>query len=302
MIQPTNRLPITHSSFPDFLAACRETLDRLVQVGVGWKGTRFDMYKRTVEEMAELSYPRSVNLENKDEREKDRFFREAASQFSQLNVSTALWEKQDQAVLASKLKDVVSGTAMPAKGKDWDPSRNALAELATGSLLERRGFLVTLTSAKEDLIARSPSLGEFAVEVKRPASEESIENNLKRLRSQLKQRCKRPGCMGLAVVAIDRIVSLAGSMARSQTEFEFRSTLDRTMEEQTVKLRALVQRRDLRLFPTTPFVAALLVGTVFVDDLGMPVQIGMLSMRSTASLDAMDQERVDRMQRQLSTF
>jgi hypothetical protein len=104
----------------------------------------------------------------------------------------------------------------------------------------------------------------------------------------------------MAVIASDRLLNLSGSLATANSEAEFRALLDSELARRTRQLHALAQRKDLKLFPTTPFLAAILVGTVVLQDWGLPTFLGVLAIHSTARTDDLDQDRIDRMRYQLA--
>ena len=289
---------IRNSSIPAFIDECATALKRATAYKVRID-TRFATYMTTLREIALLPHPRVVNRRDNQELQRDRIYREATVQFHQLNVSTRVWGNQDPDVLSQKLQSVFSGPILPAPGDDWDPARNSLLELVTAAMLARYGMTAELTRDSADIIVKIPGWEEvLAVEVKRPTSVSAIQKNLKKARKQLRERCKVPGRIGMAVMGFDRTSALArGNASISSTHLS--GALDKFMRDETAKLYQLAQRADMKLFPTTPFVAGMLVGTVYLEDVGRPTFVGKLAVRPTAPNDDLDRDRIERMALQL---
>ncbi len=299
-----NTRPAAFVELPGLLAVCLLSLQRVEERGLDWRRTRFGRYMELVGEIAASQHPRIVDRTNAYERDRDRRFREALTQLGQLSASSRIWDRQDPAVLKGKLRTIMSGPEMPPPGVKLDAGRNALLELAAGGLLARHGFEPQLTSDREDLVATAPEFPgiAFAIELKRPASRKAVESNLKQVSRQLEERCRDTSRTGIAVFGIDRLTEFSGSVVHARDYAELEGSVRAGLKRQLSTLHRLAQRKDLRLFPKTPFVAAVLFATVTLEDVGMPVFIGILGMHSTARSDELDLERVVAMRSQLARF
>ena len=263
-----NPQQLVKTSFPQLRDEVRDVLALAAEYGINWKNTRFDRYFRAIETAAEQEYPRLLTTEGNHDAQK--LFWEAASQTQQLINSSTFWASQDQAVITRKLADIVKGRDLPPAGAEADHPRNTLVELTSAALLYRHYFDVQLSSDSEDVLATIDGTEPFAVECKRPATRGGLENNLKAARKELRRRCANGGKQGLAVIVADRVLQVTGAMPTVQTVDQLVTIVDRKLEHLARDITEMVQCHGLKLFPVTKLGAIVLVGTVFVGDLGMP--------------------------------
>jgi hypothetical protein len=149
---------------------------------------RFEQYLHLLREAASFAYPRPFPW--KDDEAKRRLFFEATSQVQQLLDAEAVWGSLTPDARKKKLDIVLSGSALPPKGKGRpDRPRNTLFEFAVARSLQHKGFEVTLTDSAEDVRARFPGLPPFLVECKRPTHAGSLGRVVTKSRRQLRERC-----------------------------------------------------------------------------------------------------------------
>lgn len=287
------------TSIPDFRDQLHTTFRELERLGVAWKGTRFHTYAKAIEAADEQQYPRSVNLSR--DKEQQRLFWEATSQSQQLINSSTIWRLQDETVIRDKLTKVMKGADFSPRGSADDLSRNTLLELTTATLLYRSNFDVKLSAQQEDVSATIADQPTFAVECKRPTKRASIDRNLKRLKKQLNGRCKRNGKQGLAVLGTDRLLGLTAYMPYVSNTNELLTIIDRRSEALATHIREKFRRISMKLAPTTRLAATVLVGTVFVGDEGVPVNLGRMTVFTTTKTDAQAGAVVDAVNRYLNS-
>lgn len=271
--------PIERTSLKQFAAAYERVLGDLETHGVRWRGTRFDAYKRRILAAADLTYPGPVPFAG-DAVGQAEFF-EGASQAQQLMDASNLLAV-DAPEVAARLRLVMAGQVLPpADDEADDRPRNTLVELTTAALLHRRRFSVRLPSAAEDVFLEIDDLLPFRVECKRPAHSGTLEKNLKRLRHQLRGRCADGKSRGMAVVAVDRMLGFVGGVGISPDGPGLLRYLTESMRDVIVTIQQLDVENRVRLAPTTPLAALLLVGAVFLSDPGYLVTVSQMGLSTT---------------------
>ena len=139
-------------SLADFGRDLLGTLERVKQLGVRWRNTRFERYARALNAIAEYqATPSQGGLHF-----------EAMNQGAQLVSAVTLADVVGRDVLAAKMKVVMSGGDLPPPDGADDAPRNALFELTVADQLWSLGFCVGVTAAAEDVRASHPSLPNFA--------------------------------------------------------------------------------------------------------------------------------------------
>jgi hypothetical protein len=262
-------------TFRDLAGEFQSVLDRLSQYDVHWAGTRFDKYRASLEAAAGWTSPRIVNTEQ--DRQEDRLFWEASSQAQQLIRSADTWEDFEEATIKLKLKEVMDGAALPSSDPAVDDGpRNTLLELMSAAYLRLSGFEVQITDGKEDILAETQGLS-FAVECKRPTSENSVEKNLNKLRRQLRERRKAALVPkhGMAIIGIDRIIGLAGSMSQLPSIPALMQTVGDELERWSRVVTSIGQKVGLHTVATLGGVV--LTGVVWIESDGCPYTIQQLA-------------------------
>lgn len=189
------------------------TLGELSRLGVQWASTRFDKYRIALNEAAGWEFPRPVEEQNVKD-----LLHESLIQARQLIGLSSMWCRFDEAILVRKLKQVVQGQLLPPLMAHADDlPRNTLLELSTARYLSICEFEVSITDSAADVIAEAAGF-RFSVECKRPTGPNSLEKNLKRLKTQLKGRKTAGGPPhGFVVIGIDRLSNVSGASAAVRT-------------------------------------------------------------------------------------
>jgi hypothetical protein len=214
------------------LAAARrtwtETLDRARELGVEWRGSRFDSYLAIIDELCQLEERRKTDpeafVEFHREIGRQELLFEGASQMIQLRLASKVWGRLERAVLSAKLKKIVGGPLMPVRGADQgevtDEPRDTLVELLAAAIMAEHGFEPGLTRVDEDLRLVLAGRPLIIAECKRPMGRETLPTALGSLRTQFWRRKNQGATLCMPFVAAERIEPFASLLTQAESAEE----------------------------------------------------------------------------------
>jgi hypothetical protein len=149
------------------------------------------------------------------------------------------------------------------------------------TMLKSRGARISMTEkdADADLVAEWPSLSPFVIECKRPARGKTLINNLKKIREKLRRTLPlTAGRFGGLAIAGDRVLNLDTNTPLKQTLDNLRITILNDLRTVIAEINRAAMRREIGLLPFVDIAFALLVGSAFVNDLGILVTINQVGV------------------------
>jgi hypothetical protein len=239
-------------------------LEKARELGVAWRGTRFDRYDQVLRAAA------ATPADNRIPSPEGELYYEALNQAQQMIEAVGLALSVSAPLLPAKLRESMAGEALPAADRAGDHGRDTLFELAVAHLLSKRGLTVELTANEEDVIATHPALAEpLLVECKRPAmsaaqgeATNSVVRAMKTARQQLEKRKRRRGAgQGAVVLALDRLWSKDGNMTlAASTGRALRDMVRSGLENAVAEMIAAAQKKQIRVSPAIRAVGGVFVG------------------------------------------
>jgi hypothetical protein len=258
---------IVATNYSDFADLAKAAIARMDDLGVPHRQTRFEAYAAYLDEATRRVYPRPIRW---DEHRLQLVYEiEAISQSLQLAIAVSLQGKVDNAALVRRLQQVVRGPELPPS--EDDRARDVLLELTTAFLLIEQAFTVELPrSDDEDLVLRVPDAPALAVECKRPASERSIKNSVKKARRQLFERRRRYPDGGMVVLGLDRVVGLSGKLGRVERPEEIPGLVREALQDCATE--ACIAG-GAKLAAVCPVLMTVMAGVVFSTEPAQPIVV-----------------------------
>jgi hypothetical protein len=186
----------------------REILAQIKAMGLDWKSPGSDRFVRYLEVLELITNPPpglfdTVNDKTDDTR---KLIMIGANQVLQLQLAAETFPHLDPDLLKRNLKKILAGPALP-QGNDDEPRDTLLEMVAAANALDY-GFKPSLTAVDEDVRLDHPTLGQGAIECKRPRGWKTLKKNLTKIGDQLRERETTGSKYGIAVIGADRLLEV----------------------------------------------------------------------------------------------
>jgi len=246
-----------------------KTLNDARTYGADLKGSRFEAYLATLDELVGLQNRRKTDADAyrgfREDLQRQELLFEAASQMLQLQLASFVWSRLDPTVLARKLKTVSRGAVMPIDGAGPDESRDTLVELFAAAIMAENGFSPQLTASDEDLRFDLPERPTIVAECKRPVGKDTLPTAIGRLRDQFWRRKSQGATLCMPIIAVERIEPFASLLIKAESSDQVDREVRRRMTLAIIEIQRICRDDPRRHLGTlSPAGIATFSGAVLV--------------------------------------